>query len=837
MKLQKFTRTVPLLVATFLVMILVFSIVVSSKHWNKTKNITNNNENLSPKAKTMLSHLPLTFIENQGQWNTNTQYVAKKRDMSIQFEKDGFILNRKKSNDNQVKTVAIRMTFEGASEQVMLKGTQKQTAKYNYFLSNNQSKWRKNVTGYAQLIYHNLYQGIDLCFYEKSNGLEYDLILSPGADLNNIKIRCEGLKELKIDENGILVMETEFGPITQSPPKAWYKQVSGENLPVVCNFRKINENTYGFQVLESNSELALVIDPGLEWSTFLGHDLIEYVNDMALNTSGNLVVAGFTESDSFPIVGGAGAYDTIFNGGTNDAFVSCLSADGSQLLWTTFLGGSNDDVIFDLCLDNADSITVTGLTFSDDFPITSGVYDSSYNGGCDAIVARLTGDGNQLVYSTFLGDTADEWALALDIDNTGNAVVGGYTMSPDFPITPGAYDSTFDFSEAFVTRLSADGSSLDWSTFLGGSYYEGGWTYSQAYPVLVNLDEMALMVDPSGEVIVCGLTGSEDFSTTFGAYDTSFNGSGDIFLTRLNASGNGLIYSTFFGGSGYDRPIVNGLLIEPSNNILLTGYTGSDNLPMTPGAFATRLSGIADGFVARFNETASNLLYSTYIGGPSEVWECATDVTIDVAGNVVVTGACADGFPITSGAYDTIFNGGQDVFVSRLNLGGNGQEDLLYSTYIGGYSHEGGIRIILLADSTVLIAGRTLSSDFPSCGNVFDPTFNGSADGFILRFGAYVGIQEPNITRSQSSITLSPVYPNPVHNNFCCELNLTQATQVKVSLFDITGRMIETLVDKQLSAGVHNLTWTSKQSLANGVYYLRLDAENKQQSRKFIVMK
>jgi hypothetical protein len=840
MKFQKFTRTVLLLVITFLVAILVLSIVVNQKHWNITKNITSNNQNLSPKTKAMLSKLPLTFIENQGQWNTKAQFFAKKRDMSILFEKDGFVLNRKKSDDNQVKTEAIRMIFEGASEQVTLKGAQEQTAKYNFFIGNDQSKWRNNITGYTQLIYHNLYQGIDLCFYEKNNVLEYDLMLSPGADLNDIKIRCAGLKDLRIDENGILVMETEFGPITQSLPKAWYKQAYDENLPAVCNFRIIDKNTYGFQMLESNSQLALVIDPGLEWATFLGGNADDHCMSVTLTTDGNIIVAGVTGSNDFPFT--PGAYDTTFNGGQNDGIISCLSPDGTQLFWSTFLGGIYEDVLFEVCVDSAGRVMVGGSTCSPNFPTTPSAYDTSYNEGWDGIIACLNQDGSQLLFSTYLGTDLDDMIVALDVANSGDVVVSGYTGSRDFPTTAGAYDITYNggVRDAFVTHISADGSTLVYSTFLGGSGDDG---YTYQYPLILNSDVMSVLLDNEGNVIITGVTGSWDFPTTANAYDTTWNGGmWDIFVTKLDATSSNLIFSTFLGGESWEGSWGDALCLGENGVIAIGGSTQSSDFPTTFNAFDTTFNGGPndwDAFIVLLDSTGSQLLYSTFIGGTDTlVGDVVTSMAFEADGNILFAGQAEYGFPFTSGAYDTIFDGYYDAFIARLSPDGNGQADLIYCSYIGSSTVDLGCDLATVDNSTVVLIGLTDGYDFPITSGAYDESYNGGlVDGFILRFAPYPGIHELPITILKSSITLSPVYPNPVHKQFCYELNLKQATKVKVSLFDIAGRIIETLVDKQLSTGTHNFTCVPKQKLANGIYYLRLDTEYEQQSRKFIVMK
>jgi hypothetical protein len=319
----------------------------------------------------------------------------------------------------------------------------------------------------------------------------------------------------------------------------------------------------------------------LLWSTFLGGSSYEDAHTLALDSLGNPVLAGRTLSSDFPTT--PGAYDRTYNG-NHDVFVAILSASGSALLWSTFLGGSEGDSVCGLVLDSSGNPVVAGYTLSSDFPKTPGAYDQTYNGAEDVFVSRLSASGDALLWSTFLGGSGSDVGSDLALDSLENPVVMGYTLSSDFPKTPGAYDQTYNGShDVFVSRLSASGSALLWSTFLGGGGSDVG---------------SALALDSSGSPVVMGYTLSSDFPKTPGAYDQTYNGAEDVFVSRLSASGDALLWSTFLGGGGSD--VGSALALDPSGNAVVTGYTLSSDFPKTPGAYDQTYNGGHDVFVTKF---------------------------------------------------------------------------------------------------------------------------------------------------------------------------------------------------------------------------------------------
>ena len=325
-----------------------------------------------------------------------------------------------------------------------------------------------------------------------------------------------------------------------------------------------------------------------------------------------------------------------------------------------------------------------------------------------------------LLWATFLGASREEEAQALALDSAGNPVVGGWTYSADFPTTPGAYDVTFNggYTDAFVAKMSADGSSLLWATFLGGGTGDG------------NDAIFGLALDGSGRISLGGSTYASDFPATAGAYDTTHNGAADAFVAKLSANGSLLLWATYLGGGDADHAWT--LSQDGSGDLLVGGETRSTNFPATTGAYDRALNGLEDAFVAKLSADGSSLLWATYLGGSGSAEDEPWAISLDSAGNPVVAGMtyCPD-FPTTAGAYDTTYGGGfTDGFVAKLSGDGS---SLLWSTFLGGGSGDGDMVSSLARDRSgdFVVAGRTLSSDFPTTPGAYDVTYNGDGDSFV----------------------------------------------------------------------------------------------------------
>ncbi len=393
--------------------------------------------------------------------------------------------------------------------------------------------------------------------------------------------------------------------------------------------------------------------------------------------------------------------------------------DPSQLLYSTFLGGSGAENTFGLAVDSEGAAYVSGQTYSSDFPVTPGAFDTERSGSSDVFVAKIHPTGSELVYATYIGGASDEWAADLALDESGAATITGSTLSSSFPTTAGAFDTTHNGSwDAYVTKLNAEGSDLVFGTFLGGNDNDYG---------------ESIALDATATPYVVGETWSAAFPTTPGAYDTTNNGLGDAFVTKFDPSGSDLIYSTFVGGSNYDCWNC-ALAVDGEGAAYITGYTKSSDFPATPGAFDTTYNGGWDGYAAKLNAIGNELEYATFLGGSSD--DCYEDckISVDAGGAAYVVGnTWSSNFPTTPGAYDTTYNGNRDGFVLKLTASG---DDLAYSTFLGGSQSDLGHS--LTADSTgaAVVVGKTASANFPTTADAYDTSHNGATDVFLARLNA-----------------------------------------------------------------------------------------------------
>ncbi len=669
------------------------------------------------------------FRENRGQLdNPEVRFYTSAGNFQVGFA-DGYVLltiiepvppgddapgrhapGRTVAEPRASRGVLLRLRFEGANS-VAPQAQDPLPHRTHFFLGSDPARWRTNVPSYREVFYRGLYPGVDLVYRATAQGVKYELRLAPGADWGAITLSYDGADALDVGENGDLRIRTPLGQVRDTAPFAY----QGDDI-VSCSFTLRSRLAFGLGCVGVDESRPLIIDPLLH-STFLGGLSDEEAYSIAVDASGSAYVTGYTNSTDFPTTPGAfnttldgfydvfvtkldptgsgivyssylggsdnegwqesiavdasgsayvtgytsstdfpttpGAFDTTFDGG-GDAFVTKLNATGSGLVYSTFLGGGSDDWGASIAVDATGSAYVTGYTFSTDFPTTPGAFDTSYNGGGDAFVAKLNATGSGRIYSTFLGGGGVDFSHSIAVDVSGSAYVTGETNSTDFPTIPGAFDTTLDGSsrDAFVTNLNATGSGVVYSTFLGGGAGDLGWS---------------IAVDASGSAHVTGVTNSTDFPTTLGAFDTSHNVGVDAFVAKLNATGSGLLYSTFVGGAG-DNEWGASIALDATGIAYVTGTTNSLDFPTTPGALDTSLNGGYDAFVSRLDATGSGLIYSTFLGG-GDAPEYGNSIAVDASGSAYVAGftVSAD-FPTTPGAFDTSYNGGGDAFVAKLNL-------------------------------------------------------------------------------------------------------------------------------------------------------------------------
>jgi len=629
------------------------------------------------------------------------------------------------------------MKLVGASGKSVATGLEKQNGIVNYYVGNDPTKWRTRVPTYARAKLAGVYPGIDVVYYGVSGergeargkalsthhsslttNLEYDLTVRPGADPGSVRLAFEGVDGISVS-GGDLVMATPAGRIKMRRPYA-YQQTSGRRTPVACEYRILGGReaaapacAVGFKVARYDRSRPLTIDPVLVYSTVAGGASADGVTGMAVDAAGSAYVTGYTYGSDFPTT--PGAYDASANGDL-DAYVLKLAPDGASLAYCTYLGGTDWDYAHAIAVDGAGSAYVAGETGSPDFPTTVGAFQPSLNGTeGDAFLLKLDPGGGTLGYGTYFGGAEWDGAYAVCVRTGGAACIAGYTLSADTPVTVGAYDATYNGGlDAFVARLSADGSALECGTYLGGT-----------------ADDTALGVraDSSGALYVCGNTYSTDYPTTPGAFSVAFNGgSSDAFLTKVSADGSSLSYSTLLGGSGNEAAF--GVALDGAGAAFVVGETTSANYPTTTGAFDTTRSGGSDGFVTCVGAAGNSLVYSTFMGGSD--WDGCFAVALDSTGRACVTGyTYSTDFPLTADAFDTeLITGDADAFLTYIEPGGG---LLALSSYVGGSGSETGYAAAVDLAGAAYVAGDTWSSDFPTTAGAFDPTQNGEADGFIVK--------------------------------------------------------------------------------------------------------
>lgn len=435
----------------------------------------------------------------------------------------------------------------------------------------------------------------------------------------------------------------------------------------------------------------------------------ESANDVFIDDQNRVYVAGSTAGYDFPTT--PNVYDTTGHEGY-DAFLSCFTADGSDLLFSTYFGGNGTDSALGLHVDTNGQATLWGSTTSSDFPTTTGAFDASYNGGTDVFVAQFDAMGENLVYSTYLGGSEDDVANGGDLNAAGEIHLTGYTTSANFPTTLSAIDTTYDNREdAFVLKFNGDASALAYSTFLGGSLDDIG---------------SALVLDSNGQATIIGTTRSSSFPTTPGSYNPTYTSATEVFVSRINETGDALVYSTFLSGSGLESGL--GLALGSDDSAYLTGYC-VNGWPTTADAYDDTWNGGRDIFVTQLNPTGTDITYSTYIGGNKD--DVASDIVVTSTGNIWLTGYTRGPFPVTPDAIDTTHNHEEDAFALRLS---SDRSQVDYATYLGNSGFDNGNALAVSDTDRVTLVGLVR---FPIAGTTpgaWDRIHQGFSNGFVITF-------------------------------------------------------------------------------------------------------
>jgi CSLREA domain-containing protein len=682
--------------------------------------------------------LPLHFEPNEGQTDAQIDYLARGDGYGLFLSPTEAVLVLKQesgvSGQESIAAAAafslqppasslqpssvLRMSLVGADPAAHGTSLEPLGGHSNYFIGNDPAEWHTDVPHLARVRFDDVYPGIDVVYYgTNQRQLEFDFVVSPGADPSVIELEFAGATGIELDTDGNLILHVPGGDVVQHAPVV-YQDIAGVRQPVSGRYviqdslpldhqPSTLDPGIRFEIGSYDPLFPLVIDPVLSYSTYLGGTGDDIAYAVAYDSSGNAYVAGYTDSNPFPTV--SGSYDESIYG-PSDAFISKLNSTGTALLYSTYLGGIGYDAVFSIAVDSSGAAYLTGRTDSaTGFP-TANALQSTYGGGAyDATVTKLNATGNAIVYSTYLGGSFADQGDSIAVDSSGNAYITGHTGSDNFPTVGSIQGSRGGGNDVFAAKLSADGSSLTYSTYLGGDGDDRG---------------TSIGIDSSGNAYVTGFTESSGFPTA-SPYQGSLNGTRDAFLSKINAAGSSLVYSTFLGGSDLD--VGYGVAVNSSGIPTVVGYTASSNFPTASPFQASYGGGTQDAFLTAFNSAGSSLTLSTYLGGDSQ--DIAYDLAVDSAGRSTIVGVTSSSNFPTADPLQRTKNGGSDAFVTRLSASG---ASLDYSTYLGAASDETGWGVALDGLGDAIVVGETASSGFP-IANAVQSSLSGARDSFITR--------------------------------------------------------------------------------------------------------
>ena len=820
-------------------------------------------------ASRMLQDQGPVFIENRGQFDSRVKYLVKGSDANLWLTSDGIVFDfqrpvAKESSDAavakgsaeqppsiiparfgpgtkpeppQMERLVFKQKLVGAGPNATIEARDPQPGMFNYFPSSDPDTWRTHVLAYKEVVYREVWRGIDLKLFANGPNLEEEFVVHPGADASAVRLAYEGVQGLTVVDDGSLKVATAFGDVIETSPRI-YQEIAGKPVPLSGSFKVGAQNSCTFEVAKRDEQSDLIIDPtviysktqrgkkagqgSLLYSSFLGGSAYDIGNAIAVDNAGNVYITGQTNSTDFPTVG-------AFQGSGTGVFITKVNALGSApLVYSTYLG--QGALGFGIAVDSSGSAYVAGGSTNSNFPTTANAYDQApcgaYGQGGSAFFTKLSPAGDALVYSTCLGqgDTAN----AIAVDASGNAYLTGAIalFYGSLPTTPGAYQPSDDpntQAPAFLSVInpSASGaSSLVYSTYFGGS---------QAAQGLPPDNGNGITVDSYGMAYLTGFTTHRDFPVTSGAYMTTYPGNNNCtggaltavpcpsaFIAKFNPQASGassLLYSTYLGG--VNTTIGLGIAVDSLGDAYVGGHTGYDSLwgwcgptctpafPTTQGAYQT-VPDREDAFVTKLNAAGNNLIYSTLLGGSAgHGGQAATGIALDASNEAYVTGfADSSNFPTTSNAYQLIDPnpGFQQGFVTQFNSTGT---QLLYSSYLGGTMGAtngdlGGIAVDQVGDAYV--TGSTSASDFPT-QFPFQPAYAGNGDAFVTKFpiGNPVGISVsaifPNVGGNAGQVTpviLGTGFHLGATAELSCGVNQVPGTNVIV-IGD--GRILEATFD------------------------------------------
>jgi hypothetical protein len=680
------------------------------------------------KDRKIFSRLPVAFEPNRGQTDQRVKYMAKGSGFRLFLTQDEaviamqrreaagapFTFKARSPGGERIQEAVLRMRLENANRQAQITPGRRLPGRVNYLIGHDSRRWQRGLPIYGEVAYRNVYPGVDVVYHAgERESLEYDFVVAPRANPQSIRLDIAGADRLSVTKQGDLMMVVGGSRLLEHRPTA-YQTVGNHREPVDASY-VVSGNQVGIRLGSYDSSRTLVIDPVLTYASYLGGSGLDFGSGVFEDGSGNIFLAGETSSADFPTT--TGAFQTALSG-TDDAFVSKIAASGGSLIYSTyvggsktaqaialtvdhdhaivvgttdsgdfpvtadafqptfagvfdgfvtklnengdglsfssFIGGADNDLITGVAVDSAGNLYLAGGSASTDFPVTPGAFQTVYGGGLeDGVLAKVETSTGALVYASYLGGSAEDDATAIAVDRDDNAYLTGETFSSNFPVTPGAFQTSQPGTvNAFVTKMNPSGSDTVFSTYLGGSSRDAG---------------RAIALSPHNPpyISIAGQTTSSDFPT-MNPTQATIGGNDDAFETEMVNAGDALFFSTFLGGSDFDRG--HGVKYVGANSVVLTGDTFSTNFP-TKAAIQDSLAGTDNAFLTELNVVQPRIISSTYFGGSGSTAGRDVFVTSDLKQVLFAGVTNSNDLATTDNAVQKNFGGGtDDAFVARVKL-------------------------------------------------------------------------------------------------------------------------------------------------------------------------
>ncbi len=665
----------------------------------------------------------MVFVKNAGQWDSRIEFNQILPDGNLFLEKDGFTYSlfdktyirslhndKKEVEPTHIKSHAVQTKFLNANSSVIISADDSSSFYYNYYLGDDKSKWKSYVRASSKITYSNLYPAIDLKLYHEYDRTKYDFVVGAKGKASDIQIKYIGADSLYL-EDGKLVVKNTISDFVEAKPYS-YQLIDGKEIEVPCHYY-LQGNVLSFKFPKGyNHDYELIIDPVIVFSSLSGSTADNFGFTATYDHNENTYAGGIVYGQGvYPTT--LGAFQTTFNTSPwyyVDVSISKFNINGTNLLYSTYLGGSRADAPHSLSVNNNDELFVMGTTGSNNFPTTTGAYDTVFSGGvdvrplysgvnylngCDIFVAKFNIAGTNLLGSTYVGGTGndgvntdanlaynygDAFRGEIVIDSNGNAIVASSTNSTNFPTTAGAPQTTFGggFSDACLFRLNSNLTTLSWSSYFGGSNSDAGY---------------GVQFDSYGDFYLTGGTRSNNLYTSTTALDRTFNGLEDGYISRFNFATNTIVASTYLGTSSYDQSYF--VQLDNNDDVYVTGQS-LGNYPVSAGVYSRAGS---KQFFHKMSRSLDTSFWSTVVGSgrttvdfsPSAflVNDCGL-IYLSGWGGVTNTyyrasGSSTVGLPITPDAFQSTTDG-SDFYLMVL---GRDASNLVYGTYFGGgVSHE-----------------------------------------------------------------------------------------------------------------------------------------------------